>query len=37
MSTLSTELKNEQREQLLEGARLAPPADLSIGDDPGLG
>jgi hypothetical protein len=36
MSTLSTELKNEQREQLLEGARLAPPADLNIGDDPGL-
>jgi hypothetical protein len=36
MSTLSTELKNKQREQLLEGARLPPPADLSIGDDPGL-
>ena len=36
MSTRSTELKNEQREHLLEDARLTPPADLSIGDDAGL-
>jgi len=29
-------LNNGQREHLLEDARLTPPADLSIGDDPGL-
>jgi hypothetical protein len=29
-------LKSGQREHLLEDARLTPPADLSIGDDPGL-
>jgi hypothetical protein len=29
-------LKNGQREHLLEDARLTPPADLTIGDDPGL-